>query len=114
MAPWYKQTPLAKHEESRARLLFERRGLRHELHDVPRLQGNVHTAQQLFGINVGRDAVMHDEELARVLGTAIISREHGLGQSQPLGPGDNMVPDLAIDGDTGPLSLLHSRHGLLL
>jgi hypothetical protein len=25
-----------------------------------------------------------------------------------------MIPDLAVDGDTGPLSLLHPRDGLLL
>src|ERR1039457_5235827 len=57
---------------------------------------------------------MHEDHLARVFGAAVFGGDYGLGESQTLGPGDNMVPDLAVDGDTGPLSLLHSRRGLLL
>jgi hypothetical protein len=57
---------------------------------------------------------MHDDDLARVFGAGVFGGNHGLGQSHTLRPRDNMIPDLAIDGDTGPLSLLHPRDALLL
>src|ERR1035437_2447556 len=97
-----------------AGLLCGRRGLRHELDDVAGLQGNVHPAQQLAGLDAGRDAVVHNDDLARVFGAVVIGGHHGLGQRHTLGPGDDAVADFAIDGDAGCLSLLHVRDGLLL
>src|ERR1035441_7647448 len=118
MAAWYKRTLGAEHEESAGRLLPGRRSLRHELHDVPRLQGNVRAGQQLFGVNAVRDAVMQDDDLARVFGTVVIGGEHGLGEGQTFRPQDDPVPDLAVDRDartlTLSLSLLHPHHRLLL
>src|SRR5664279_2839079 len=90
MAAMYKPSLRAEHEESRVRLVFGRRGLRHELHDVSRLQGNFHPAEQLLGINASRDAVMHEDELARVFGSEILGGDHGLSQRQILRPGDNV------------------------
>lgn len=118
MAAWYKRTLGSEHEESAVQLLLGRRSLRHELHYVSRLQGNIRSGHQLFGVNSVRDAVVQDDYLAGVFSAVIISGEHGLGQGQTFRPQDDPVPDLAIDRDAGALtlslSLLHSHHRLLL
>jgi len=93
-------------EVQTARRLRVGRGcLGHKLHDVTRLQGDVHPTEQLLRFDQGGSSVAHKVDLAGIRGAMIIGRYQGLGQGQTFRPRNDAIPDLAVDRDARPLGL---------